>query len=432
MSVSQFYKKNNRFFVLSSVILLPWFIVFIVRYLGPITHPEINFETSFFFTSVIYVIYVFFIAGYVAAYYLNFDRNSVINLQRVLPTAVNVGKVFYTVRFFVVVMAILYPVISFVDFFVVKGASLSTIVEQREAEHLTGPRNSLIGAVGALLSGSPPILFVILGIEKFKNRISNVFIYLFIFLGVFSMFLSGGRNAFFISLMFVVIYRFLFPMNNVKSRKSFTLIKFFPYILVLYCIYFSMKMFLDRFEAQGFEVSYMLDYLQREYNILIYRPEIYDFFLVSLYSIFVYLSFYISHAFTYLNEYFIISYSPYMGGVYNFPQLARLIDVAAGTDFFAAGFDRMILTGVYLTLPGSLYLDFGIAGTLLICLLMGYSLGYLCYNISNLALYQRLFLTYLCVACVFSPIYSIFGMANGFSLIFIILFIMVLSVKVRY
>ena len=257
-------------------------------------------------------------------------------------------------------------------------------------------------------------------------------LFFFVALGFFSMFLSGGRNAFFISIIFVMLHRVFFSLEAKVINKKWSLSKCFSYLLVSYSIFFSMKLFLVRFETQGFDVGFMLDYLESEYNLSVYHPEFEGKLFVSLYSIFVYLSFYISHSFTYLNDYFSLSYSPYMGGGYNFPQLARLIDITVGTDFFSAGRARMILTGVYLTLPGSLYLDFGIVGTLGICLLLGFTYGNLSYNLATLALYQKLFLTYLSVVFIFSPIYSVFGMANGFSLIFILLLAMFRAIKIRY
>lgn len=423
---------NRRFLIFSLFILLPWVFVFFVRYVGPITHPSISMEMITFFIFVLFFTYMAFVIGYVSGYVRRPQEHTTHFSQNSIQTQAAVGKVFYSVRTVVIFMAILYPVISFIDFFLVKGASLSTIVEQREAEHLTGPRNSLIGAVGALLSGSPPILLVMLGVAKFKKRSVNYILLTFVILGFFSMFLSGGRNAFFISLIFVMFYSLFFSFREKVIKQKMSLSKIFSYLFVFYCIFFSMKMFLDRFEAQGFDVSFMLDYLESEYDILIYRPDFTGNLFTSLYSIFVYLSFYISHSFTYLNDYFVLSYSPYMGGGYNFPQVARLIDIAAGTDFFSAGRDRMILAGVYLTLPGSLYLDFGIAGTLGICLLLGFAYGHLSYHLATLALYQKLLLTYLSVAFVFSPIYGVFGMANGFSLIFILLFAVFRSIKIRH
>lgn len=415
-----------RFLFFSVIVIGPWCFVILVRCFGPINHPSISIELVAFLVSVITTTYVSFCFGF------SFSHSKHCQSSLQIHTSGDVGKIFRSVRFMVLCMAVAYPLVSFFDFFIVKGAAISAIVEQRESEHLTGPRNSLIGAVGALLSGAPPVLLAMMNLSRFRNTYINYIMYIFIILGFASMFLSGGRNAFFISIIFVFFSGLFFSARPAKVISKFSIRKLVTIALVAYCIFFSMKMFLDRFEAQGFDVSFMLDYLELEYGVEIFRFDYNGSIFVAVYSVLVYLSFYISHALTYLNEYFVIGHAPYMGGGFNFPQIARLIDVAFGSDFFEGGRARMILVGVYLTLPGSLYLDFGILGSVAVCSLLGFYYGYLARNLAQLALYQKLCLTYVTVAMVFSPIYSVLGMANGFSLIFILLLTVFRSLKLRY
>lgn len=426
---NNYQSENGRFLTFSLIILLPWACVFAVRYLGPIGHPPLGFDLLFYFLVSNFLTFLSFSIGYFLSFrneparFFTFTRN----VNRSSDTNF---LIFSRIRLLLFVLSVLYPTIACIDFFIVKGASLSTIIEQREAEHLSGPRNSAIGAIGALLSGAPPILLALLIDEKNIVKRNN-FIFFIIAFGFFSMFLSGGRNAFFISIIYFFVYRFLFASQPRVTQGYFNFKKFIFYIFFLYAFYFSMVMFLERFEAQGFSVYFMLDYLEQEYNIKILRPSMSDYF-VPAYSIFVYLCFYISHAFTYLNEYFVFSYEPYLGGSYNFPQLARLIDVFYGTNMFGEGRDRMLLTGVYLTLPGSLYIDFGYFGSLVINSILGFVFGFLAFNVNRLPIAFKLCLTYLCVAFIFSPIYGIFGMANGFSIIFILIVAVIMSFKIRY
>lgn len=416
----------ERFLFFSTIVIGPWCFVFFVRYFGPINHPQISIELVAFLVSIITTTYFSFCFGF------SLSHSTHHRLSRLqMHASDDMGGIFRSVRFMVLCMAVAYPLVSFFDFLVVKGAAISAIVEQREAEHLTGPRNSLIGAIGALLSGAPPVLLAMMNLSRFKNMYINCIVYIFIILGFASMFLSGGRNAFFISMSFVFFCALFFSARPTKISK-FSIRKLGAIAFVFYCIFFSMKMFLDRFEAQGLEVSFMLDYLELEYGVEIFRFDYNGDLFVAVYSALVYLSFYISHALTYLNEYFVTGYTPYMGGSYNFPQIARLIDVLFGSNFFDGGRERVILVGVYLTLPGSLYLDFGILGSVAICSLLGFYYGYLVRNFAQLAFYQKLCLTYVTVAMVFSPIYSIFGMANGFSLIFILLLTVFRSLRLRY
>lgn len=423
-----FLKSSNRRFVFFSlVILFPWLFVFLARYAGPIQYVPVDIELLVFFFSVIFFTYIAFLFGYASVFTKTLSDNYL--YHNTVGEQGDISRVFRFVRAVVVFIAILYPIISFIDFFLVKGATFSTIIEQRESEHATGPRNSLIGALGALLSGSPPVLFVLLLFKKFKSKWFNYLLYLFVFLGFLSMFLSGGRNAFFISIFFVFFYRLFFIPKKTSFSKKTNLKSFIFGFFLLYGLFFSMKMFLDRFEAQGFDVNFMLDYLEREYDILIYRIPFDGEMFVSLYSVFVYLVFYISHSFTYLNEYFLISYSPYLGGAYNFPQVVRLVDVVLGTDLFSLSRDKVLLVGVYLTLPGSLYLDFGWPGTIVVCSTLAFIYGRLSFNLFYLNLFQKLFFAYLSVVLIFSPVYGLFGMANGFSLIFILFLVFLFSIK---
>ncbi|GEM_PF-2534132 len=412
------------------ILIGPWCFVFFVRFFGPITYPQVSIELLLFLVLCIAIKYFAFCFGFFILSTINRPAPQVSNLSG--RTSSDMGSVFYNVRLMVLCLGLIYLVVSIFDFFVVKGAALSMIVEQREAEHITGPRNSLIGAVGALLSGAPPVLLAVMGFSRFKSFSLNLIAYVVIALGFASMFLSGGRNAFFIGAVFVFFCYLFFSAYSVRLKIKLSMKSFFGLAFFLYCIYFSMKMFLDRFEAQGFDVGFMLDYLELEYGVKIFRFD-YDGALFSaVYSVFIYLNFYIAHAFTYLNDYFLAAYSPYMWGGYNFPQIARLIDVAFGSNFFEEGRERMLLVGVYLTLPGSLYLDFGVIGSLAVCSLIGLCCGFLARNMARLALYQKLWLAYIAVALVFSPIYSVFGMANGFSLIFILILVLLFSMKAHH
>lgn len=420
----------TRFLFFSVLIIGPWCFVYFVRFFGPITYPQVSVELLLFLVLYIAVKYFAFCLGFFMFSTFNHSASQVPHFSG--RSSDNMGGIFYSVRLMVLFVAVIYLLISIFDFFVVKGAALSMIVEQREAEHLAGPRNSLVGALGALFSGAPPVLLVLMSFSRFKSFPLNCVVYIVIALGFASMFLSGGRNAFFISTAFVFFCYLFFSACSVKVRLKLSIKNFFAFVFFLYCIYFSMRMFLDRFEAQGFEVEFMLDYLEFEYGVRVFRFDYDGELFLAVYSVFIYLSYYIAHAFTYLNDYFLAAYSPYMGGSYNFPLIARLIDVVWGTSFFESGRERMLLVGVYLTLPGSLYLDFGVLGSLAVSSFIGLCCGYLARNMARLALYQKLWLAYIAVALVFSPIYSIFGMGNGFSLIFILMLVVLFSMRVRH
>ncbi|RSD29651.1 O-antigen polymerase [Vibrio pectenicida] len=327
-------------------------------------------------------------------------------------------------------LMLVYVFFAYFDFFIVKNATLDGIVEQRELEHLTGPRDSIIGMFNVFLSGIPPLFMSICMFVPYRSRKMKMASIVLVFLGFLAMFLSGGRNAFFISLLYCLLVKFVFFNKHNKISKN--RIKLILMSLVVFLgIVYSLNIFLERFEVQGLDVSRMLDYLEREYDISIYRIDFMSSVYQPIYSVLVYLSFYITHSFTYLDDYFQLSYSPHLLGGYNFYIIARIVDFITGSSLFQVGSESILQSGVYLTFPGALYIDFGYFGGLISGAVIGLFFGYLTSKLGNCTISHKLWFTFIAVNMLFSPIYSVIGMANGWSLFVLITFTTFLSIRIR-
>ncbi|MEZ8103070.1 O-antigen polymerase [Vibrio bivalvicida] len=404
------------------IILFPWFIVSSIRVFGPVSHVDVSLDLIAYLMFFVSTTYLSFLVGF-------FIRNDSIKTNYGYSVYSSRGLIFQ-IRTMFFLLILVYVFIAYFDFFIVKHATLGGIVEQRESEHLTGPRNSVLGMFNVFLSGIPPLFMSILMFVPYRSRKMKLASMILVFLGFAAMFLSGGRNAFFISLLYCLFVKFAF--FNKHSNVSKNRIRRMLILLVVFLgIVYSLNMFLERFEVQGFDVNTMLDYLEREYDISIYRMEFISLDYQPIYSVLVYLSFYVTHAFTYLDDYFQLSYSPYLLGGYNFYIVVRIIDFVTGSSLFQTGSESILQSGVYLTFPGTLYLDFGYFGGLIAGSVIGLFFGYLTNRLGNGTISHKLWFTFITVIMIFSPIYSVIGMANGWSLFVLITCTTFLSIRVR-
>lgn len=407
-----------------AVIFLPWLMVFILRELGPISYQPLNGEFLLFLLISIGTQFVTYSLGYLPCRPQRYSSNSDTDEFR------STLRRFYYLLY---VCTALFAVLSFYDYLIVKGASLSEIVATREAENAEGPRNSLIGALVALLSGAPPLLVALLLVKRGAFCCKKTYLYIWILFGFAAMFLSGGRNPFFIGLLFILSFHVFFArklkalLNLHRRQRIWPLLAIGATVFI--AVVYSMYLFIERSAYVGVRLDSMLDTLSVNYQLSVYPYKSESEFLSAIYVIVVFLIFYATHALNYFSDYFAISYSPMMYGAYTFPQLARLVDVFSGADSFNESRSALLVNGAYLTMPGSFYLDFGFLGSIALIGVLSFMFGRYMARFANLILLQKMIFAYLVVAFVFAPIYCVFGMANGFSMIFLmtLMFMILLS-----
>lgn len=417
--------KTTRYFLFVSFIFIPWIVVGSLRAFGPIGLAPLGIEIQAYLLTFVVLIALTFSLSFLL---LTRDVHQSTDFIGSVDAS---GHVFLLCRRAILVAAFLFPAIACFDFFVIKGAALSEIVALREKEHLTGPRGSLIGALSTLFSAASPVAFAVYLLSPSKTLFRRLFVWSVILVGLGCLFLTGGRNAFFISVGFIAVFAFLFLDKKQLDRAISPFFRKAIYILGALGFFYSMKIFVERFEVQGFDAEIMLWHLKTEYSVDVQNLDGASEFYISVYSSWVYLVYYMIHAFTFFEQYITQSVSPELMGVYNFSIVARFVDLVFGTSFVADGIDSLIVRGVYLTLPGSLYVDFGFIGGLVSAAFLGGVYGVLAARLNKLKFYQKMWLVYICTIMLFSPFYSVVGIANGFSFLFLLTIIVVLSFRLK-
>jgi len=404
-----------------AIILAPWLTVYVLREFGPLTYRPLSGDFLLFILINIMVSITAYSLGYIPL-----RSTSSYGAALAIENQYKSTRIFY----FLYACTVLFALLSFYDYLIVKGAALSEIVANRELENVTGPRNSVIGAGVALLSGAPPLLIVAMMARGGTVNSKKIPLYIAVFFGFVAMFLSGGRNPFFIGLLLIFSYYWFFMRRRRRATRAVghKIWSWVAMAAVLLGVVYSMQLFIERSVYVGVDLDSMLDTLAENYELTIYRFDSHDSFLSPIYVIAVFLIFYITHALNYINEYFVTSYSPVFYGAYSVPQLARLIDVVIGTDSFNETRAALLVNGAYLTSPGSLYLDFGYLGSIFLGAMLSYLFGRYMARMAKLKLIQRMVLSYLSVAFYFAPIYSVFGISNGFSIIFLLIISSAVSV----
>ncbi len=146
-----------RYYLFLSILLFPWIFVFFLRSFGPLSFESLTMDTKLFIFIFLFVL----VLSYSFSYFIGGHYFRSFHFQTQLKNNVAyVSEVFILIRKVLFFSAVMYVIFSFYDYFLIKGAAISEIVMQREKEHLTGPRNSLIGALVSLLSASTPIALV--------------------------------------------------------------------------------------------------------------------------------------------------------------------------------------------------------------------------------------------------------------------------------
>ena len=373
--------------------------------------------------SVILMSVIFFALGY-----LN-TRNIMLGWNNTGLNEVSFLRIYKTFLLFTV----FFSVFSVFDFFIVKGGGISGIVAMRETEHITGARNSLIGALVALMSGAPPLMGGLMLEKKMRIGTIGYFATISLIFGFFSLFLSGGRNGFFIGLIYIFVYYLIFIKVQLKVAGNVRLIskksKLLIYGMVFFGVIYSLNIFVERFNYQGMEPLYVLTHISKDYNVDIYIPD--SDFMIVFYVVAIYLLFYVTHAFNYLDSYFVSEYSPIFMGAYNFPIPTRFLDLLLNLNNNENLKDNLIQPGVYLTLPGSLYLDFGYVGSILFVSILSFCFGVWLKKHTYIPLYKRMIVSYIGVLFLFSPIYSVLGTANGFSILLLLIIVLLSSIKIK-
>lgn len=386
---------------------MPWILVFLLREFGPITHAKLS-EDFYIFTSIFLICAVF---GCTVG--LTKETVSSIGKERSDQKQLELGLKFVSSA------SLFYLLMVAFDFFVIKGGSLSEITTVREEDNLIGARMSSFGGLIAITSAAPFILLSKIRYDRIKNGVKGSFaLQLLAICGVLASFLSGGRNAFLIGISVYLCQSFILQqkLHSTKRSKNWTISVF-----IFAGVLFSFYIFLDRELNQGVDLQMLLKIFAVKWNVNITELQIESSLINAVYAALTMLIFYITHAPNYFDQYLIGGASPLLFGVYNNPIPAKIIDVVFGTGLFEAISNNLLLSGVYLTFPGSLYVDFGYAGAIFASFIIGAMTGRSLRKFT-LDSFVSIQLTCLLLSIwLLSPLYSVIGISNGFSFVVLLL-----------
>ena len=411
---------NHRYIFFT--LLAPWLFVFSLRAMGPIRYEDISELFLLFLLCFIF----FTLLGYIIG-------ASRLNSQTRIKTILKKNQHGENIRReidIVTILTLLYVTLAHIDFFFLKGGTLSTITIVRESDNITGSRMSILGGVISVASAAPFILLCMLKHQRvLSNQSESKFKLTLALGGIATSFLSGGRNGFLIGMVIYFFHGFLLKKfyadkkYNKKNRNDYTA-KFF----ICAGILFSFFLFSSRELNQGIDSNQLLSFFAIKWNVRIDEYNTNNIFFEVVYATVTIFIFYLTHALNFIDQYTIDNFSPILMGAYNFPVPSKIIDVLFSTTISSNVSNELLVPGVYLTLPGSLYVDLGYFGTIFAGFLGGIITG-LANKIPTRKIFLQLqLLSFMTCTWVLAPLYFTIGISNGFSFIVIMIFLLIRSI----
>lgn len=400
----------------TKVFFLSWLTMLSLRYSGVVEHPAIDFLTV--------VLFFLFAVPFFMLAFLVLLMPSTPRAESSVGAALYKGNVdafggFYSSA---LSLSVVYIALVVVDKVLIEGVLSVGVTEARYAAMVEGPKASVFGALHYFLAGSPAILACLLLSRRGIGEQVNIFGWCVVLIGFGAYFLSGGRNSFVISSVFVLFYFALERLRfyRMAGGQKITIpwwLKFCSFLGCCYVVY----LFVERAEIRGMDMAGAINSLSENYGVEVYAPSWLSGFLLQVYYCLAYLVFYLTHAPTYVSQYMVADYSPMLMGGYGFSFIYRTFDVLAGTQFVVDAFSSLLIAGVYLSLPGTLYVDFGWVGVAL----AGTILASITVFSVAVALSRRnsagLMAASLCLTIVaLSPVFSAISVGNGMSILLLL------------
>ena len=413
--------------LISKIFLVGYGLYFLFFFLGPWSYP---------FNSYILVLILLFFLGLLGGSF--FLRILPVRKMSLLSPASNNlefkrNRVYFNHLVFFTAISVSLPIIDFV----ILGDVLTVgIVENREQQTLQGRRGSLIGMFNIIFGGMPVLLASFLIIESrntlgtYRTRLG----WIFASLGILTYALSGGRNGIFISLVILAIVKYLSRKRKPELKRKSIRKMFYSVALLVMVLGFFISIFIERSEVSGIDLTTSLFNLVDDFGADI---EIRDFdsnFLNTTYAVLSLLLFYFNHSFAVLSAYFDTAFQEMTYGVLTFPLFYMFFDTFFGTSFYLDAVDKLILNGVYLSMVGYLYIDFGEIGLFFFACILGFATTYLAsrsFSVDHRTVQYKILTTVTAVllsSIVLSPIYNILA-GHGLTVLFAIV-IMAASVKI--
>lgn len=365
--------KSKKIFVLFAptvLLITSWFVVLLVRESLWVTYESMSWESSLYLASF----FLFFLIGSMLGSVI-FSTISTAPRPAYSKGSVNRKANWILVCASLAIILLLY---KFIVLFGNISFTLSDVTDLRlsRGRDSTEIKGGMVsGILGMALSGFTVLAYIYakyfsneLSVEK-QKQLNIVFI-----LGIFTSFLSGGRWAAAIALIIVFFnsrlqkYCTVNPNLYVNKKRILTII---VKLLILFCIlYIFSVIFVDRVMVKGDPWTVLLFVLQN--NLLDASiPLGHSSFLrehhmlIPLYFVFSLCQYYVGHAFTQFDVLFSAPYpqhAPYLLQYQGYLHVALLNKFGCNFMSIYQILAEIVNPGVYLTLAGAFFLDFGLWG----------------------------------------------------------------------
>lgn len=412
------------------ILILPWLLVFILREFGPIGFRSVPIQVY-----IIIALFLFFCA-FGAYGYLGMRGRKQIKISQITVFRDNSNAIYiFTLMTFVFLVALS------IDSIVYRGALTTGVSVARIEGQIDGLRGSLLGALHTLLSSAPVVLACLLiWHSQRKLPVAHAFkIWFLVFLSIAAYFFTGGRNPFFIAIGYIFCFycvtRLLLGLkivyfSRISAKKFIRLILIF--LLLNVSFLYSLYLFSTRFEFFGESLDMAVARLVVEQSVDV---VIFDAsgLLGQFKAALIFVVYYITHPFIFFGQYFEYNVSPKFMGSYSFGLFAMILDRLAGTSHFYDTQMGQLQSGVYLSLTGSLFVDFGIIGLLICGVMIGTFAGWLIRAAaSKKRIEDVLLLSYIFLLLLFAPVYSITNISQGPALLLMLIAMKIMSFRIRF
>lgn len=405
--------KRKALSLTAKVFLTSWVIALALRYSGIIEHPTIHPWT--------FVLFAVFALPFIGFALLGLTGSGFRQASRSLHYEGNVDA---TGRVYVIsqLLALSYLFLVIIDLIVLGNVLIVGVTEARDLRAAEGERNSLLGASHYFLAGAPVILACLLLTRRTNAVKSGPFPWVIAVGGFLSYFLSGGRGSFVIGAL-VVFFYFIIERHkcHVSGRSQNIYMPRWAFVLGGASLVYMVYLFEERAAIRGTDLEGLAQRLMLSYDVYVSAPPISGDLFGGIYYAFVFVVFYITHAPTYISEYFELDYYPLTMGGYEFYILFRIFDFMFGTSLAVEASDKLLLRGVFLTLPGTVFVDFGWTGVIIVAAFLPcITLLMLSRALSSGTGFGMIGASFLLSVIALSPFFSAVTLGNGFSIWFLL------------
>lgn len=405
----------------------PWIITFFLRDFGPLRYQPLD--------STVYMIVWAYLFFYIFGFFLAkplLKKNGTNNIT----TNQDSDKLNLNYCNVLLVLTFIYICASIVDFVFYKSILQVGVTAARFHAESSEIRSSFLGAVHTILFSSP-VLLACATMHRSSLTIDRKFSYTswsLVFLSIFVFMLSGGRNAFFIAISYIAIYKVLLYRIKIKKlthahsttkQNPKKLFIFTSGLVAIVGIVYSLYLFIDRIKYTNSTFESTISKIESNLN-LVYAWDLpnsyfFEIFLLPL----IMVDLYITHGLSFLEVLLKVD-TPLSFGAYSFSFFTMIYDKIIG-DIGATQVNN-IATGSYVTMLGSIYIDFGIAGVFVFSVILGILTAFLDFSYrKKMGFLNLAAFTYILVLLLFSPLYIITNIASGPS--YLILLTILASVK---